>query len=128
MFWICADNELLEEFCLVWNHRCELLVCVRCHVGVVGKEAWAHCSTHESVGGMKRKDFEGRLRAAGVDMSGGDGQLRVPPGHDWHEAMKPVQGLLTLRGQMCLECGYCCKERKSLGTHFGEKHKSELIV
>lgn len=112
----------------MWNRRCEFLVCVRCHVGVVGKEAWAHCSTHESVGGLRRKDFEARLLGCGVDMSGDDGMARVPPGHEWGKAMKPVQGLLTLRGQMCKECGYCGKARKSLVTHFGEKHPSKFVV
>ncbi|KAH9814516.1 hypothetical protein DFH28DRAFT_894850, partial [Melampsora americana] len=118
-----VDNEIelhdrLAKYNLMWNVRCNILICKICHGGVPVSEVRSHFNAENDycpwTKEMVLEDLE--------EYSAKEKGVNVPPEDVVGGKYEPVQGLLIYNGFTCTLCDKSWPSKKTLTNHFLAEH------
>lgn len=119
-----TDIEALKPYGLVWNKRYDLLICTKCHFGVVKSEALGHFknSHPELISEIKDSEFQD-LVSNSVPEDNTTGQPKGDGTEGENHTWPIVQGLYVHRGITCKLCWHTVLSDNSMNTHWYRHHK-----
>ncbi|KAH9814524.1 hypothetical protein DFH28DRAFT_894942 [Melampsora americana] len=111
-------HDKLAKYNLMWNSRCHILICKKCHMGIPVKEVRGHYKAENDSCPWTKDQVSEDLDEYNDMITSSN----VPPELVNEHPCEPVQGLMLHNGFSCTVCKLSWPAKKTMKNHFSSVH------
>ncbi|KAH9806889.1 hypothetical protein DFH28DRAFT_918690 [Melampsora americana] len=117
-------HDKLAKYNLMWNSRCHILICKKCHMGVPLKEVRGHYKAENGSCPWTKDQVSEDLDEYNDMITSSNVPPEVVNEHPW----EPVQGLMLHNGFCCTVCKLSWPAKKTMKNHFSSVHGKGTVT